>query len=152
MKVLYKLLVLTFLILFTGPVTAEVVIKPAPLTWDDVAGQDGEQLYGKLCASCHGTEGKGDGLATQALPQPVPDLTHMPRDDKGRIDHGRIEKIIAGRDREVRHDVIGMPNWEQQFRRVFNGYTVEGRHVFALKNIHALADHVESLQAVAFVD
>ncbi|MGA0265534.1 MAG: c-type cytochrome [Lysobacterales bacterium] len=136
----------------SGLAAAEVVIKQRPLTWDDVKGHNGEQLYGKLCASCHGLEGKGDGPATPALTQAVPDLTHMPRDQEGLIDHGRIEKIIAGKDRRVRHGVIGMPKWEEQFKYIRTGWNDRERYAFARKRIHELAEHVESLQEVALVD
>ncbi len=32
----------------------EVEVKQAPLTWQQAALSDGEQLYLELCASCHG--------------------------------------------------------------------------------------------------
>ena len=152
MKRWLKVMSAAALLMTTGLAAAEVVIKLEPSTWNHVDGKNGEQLYDTLCASCHGMEGKGDGPAAQALPQTVPDLTHMPRDHEGLINHGQIEKIIAGKDRKVRHDVIGMPKWGQQFKTVYPRLNDRERYAFARKKIHDLADHVESLQAVAFVD
>ena len=152
MKHWLKVLSAFALLITSGLAAAEVVIKQRPLTWDDVEGKNGEQMYATLCASCHGVEGRGDGPAAQVLPQPVPDLTHMPRDHEGLINHGRIEKIIAGKDRKVRHDVVDMPKWERQFKYVRTGWNDRERYVFARKKIHALANHVESLQAVAYDD
>lgn len=44
-------------------------INPLSATQDNL--QAGEQLYETHCASCHGTEGYGDGAAGKAL-QPSP--------------------------------------------------------------------------------
>lgn len=35
----------------------------------------GKMLYADQCASCHGTEGKGDGPAARFMSQEVPDLS-----------------------------------------------------------------------------
>src|SRR5262245_40181984 len=35
----------------------------------------GQQLYGQYCATCHGAEGKGDGIAGAGLPIKPQDLT-----------------------------------------------------------------------------
>ena len=51
------------LIAFAGTTFGEVEIKEAPLTWQQAALTDGEELFLELCASCHGVSGKGDGIA-----------------------------------------------------------------------------------------
>jgi len=38
----------------------------------------GKILYERYCASCHGTEGKGDGPAAETLQPKPPDLTQLP--------------------------------------------------------------------------
>ena len=37
--------------------------------------EQGKMLYADQCASCHGTEGKGDGPAARFMSQEVPDLS-----------------------------------------------------------------------------
>ena len=49
----------------------------------------GARLYSRLCASCHGTDGKGDGWAADRLTIPPGDLTDPARaailSDQGRL-------------------------------------------------------------------
>ncbi len=57
-------------------------IEPTPLTHDEVVmliSRDGAEIYQRLCASCHGSDGKGRGPAAAALPVPTPDLTQLTR-------------------------------------------------------------------------
>lgn len=35
----------------------------------------GKELYGKICASCHGDEGRGDGPKAKKMKQPLVDCT-----------------------------------------------------------------------------
>jgi mono/diheme cytochrome c family protein len=45
--------------------------------WDDAAAiARGEQLFQTYCVLCHGTDGKGTGVAAKGLPHPPADLTH----------------------------------------------------------------------------
>ena len=41
----------------------------------DPAVQRGQQLFAQYCVTCHGTEGKGDGISGQSLPIKPQDLT-----------------------------------------------------------------------------
>lgn len=45
--------------------------------WDDAAAiARGQQLFQTYCMLCHGTDGKGTGIAAKGLPHPPADLTH----------------------------------------------------------------------------
>jgi mono/diheme cytochrome c family protein len=46
--------------------------NPIPRSAESIAR--GRQLFQKNCAVCHGTEGRGDGVAAAALPQRPDDL------------------------------------------------------------------------------
>ena len=43
----------------------------------------GGELYGELCAVCHGKSGKGDGPAAGALKKSTPDLTVLASNNGG---------------------------------------------------------------------
>ena len=49
--------------------------NPIPRSAESIAR--GRQLFAKDCAVCHGTEGRGDGVAAAALPQRPDDLSRI---------------------------------------------------------------------------
>jgi copper transport protein len=49
--------------------------NPIPRSAESIAR--GRQLFAKNCAVCHGTEGRGDGVAAAALPQRPEDLSRI---------------------------------------------------------------------------
>ena len=49
--------------------------NPVPRSAESIAR--GRQLFAKACAVCHGTEGRGDGVAAAALPQRPKDLSRI---------------------------------------------------------------------------
>jgi len=49
--------------------------NPVPRSAESIAR--GRQLFAKACAVCHGTEGRGDGVAAAALPQRPEDLSRI---------------------------------------------------------------------------
>lgn len=51
--------------------TLLIVLQPAQAD-DTVSGQE---IFAARCATCHGTEGRGDGPAASALPRKPKDLT-----------------------------------------------------------------------------
>ncbi len=52
-----------------------------PYAGDSAAIAAGKVTFEAKCASCHGTSGKGDGPAGQALTPPAADLTNIPQGD-----------------------------------------------------------------------
>ena len=71
-------------------------ITDAPLTWKNLAVGDGEQLYGELCAVCHGAEAKGDGPAAPALRAVTPDLTLLAMKNDGVYPFDEVQRAING--------------------------------------------------------
>jgi mono/diheme cytochrome c family protein len=133
-------------LLLSGHAIAEVTVKEESLTWDKTARLSGDQLYGNLCSACHGSDGKGNGLAAAALDVHAPDLTVISATNNGTFPHKQIERLIARNDR---HEVIGdsvMPSWEQQFMYVRTGLSSFQREAYARNRIHVLTEHLESLQ------
>jgi mono/diheme cytochrome c family protein len=76
----------------------------------------GKELFLKYCASCHGTEGKGNGPVSRDLKVRVPDLTVLKSKNKGIYPIDRVMSSIDG-SRVVRaHGDRKMPVWGEVFR------------------------------------
>lgn len=129
-----------------GTSVAQVVLKQAPLDWEDTANLGGGALYNNLCASCHGVSGAGDGPAAGVLHKDVPDLRLLTIDNDGVYSHKKIERSIRGSSRDIAHGTIDMPDWEQQFMYVNPGWSTFTREAYARRNIKALVAYIETLQ------
>jgi len=56
-----------------APASAEKLTNP--MKGNDDATKKGEELYGQMCAICHGDDGEGDGMAGGNLNPPPTDFT-----------------------------------------------------------------------------
>jgi mono/diheme cytochrome c family protein len=81
----------------------------------DFSGYSGEQLYRRFCASCHGTDARGDGPVAPTLKVLVPDLTRLTRRQGEDFPTERIRRIIDGRDILAAHGARRMPVWGYEF-------------------------------------
>ncbi|HEY3515446.1 MAG TPA: cytochrome c [Gammaproteobacteria bacterium] len=104
----------------------------------------GEELYARFCASCHGTEARGDGPVSRSLNVAVPDLTRI-TSRYGQFPAGLIRDVIDGRGIDKRaHGTREMPVWGYEF------WVEEGADVDAQRAVrHAinkLVEHVRSIQ------
>lgn len=71
----------------------------------------GRKLFLQYCASCHGLEGKGDGPVVAALRSVPPDLTRIPKDNKGRFPVESLMRSISGMNKVPAHGSREMPVW-----------------------------------------
>jgi mono/diheme cytochrome c family protein len=55
---------------------AAFVSNPIPPSTESVA--KGKELFGRYCVACHGSGGKGDGMAVATLPSHLDDLSTLP--------------------------------------------------------------------------
>ena len=78
----------------------------------------GPDLYRGYCASCHGTEGKGDGPVAPALNSKVPDLTTIAQRNGGVFPATQVNKIISGDQIILAHGTREMPVWGPIFHQV----------------------------------
>lgn len=58
---------------FPAPASADAIVNP--LKGNEAATSAGKIIYIKFCVTCHGTKGKGDGIAAPGLPKPPADHT-----------------------------------------------------------------------------
>jgi mono/diheme cytochrome c family protein len=70
----------------------------------------GEELYTRYCASCHGLDGKGDGPVAPELRTRPSDLTTISRRHGG-FDMSEVAGAIDGRRAVAAHGPREMPVW-----------------------------------------
>jgi mono/diheme cytochrome c family protein len=104
----------------------------------------GEQLYHRFCASCHGAQGRGDGLVAASFKVEVPDLTLLARRAGGVFPRERIARIIDGRHVIGAHGSRSMPVWGEDFGRAQLGSPDAERATRLL--IDRIAEYLASLQ------
>ena len=103
------------IMLFTWITVAVLLL--APMTHLFAADNGGKEMYLKYCASCHGTQGRGDGPVSRDLKVKVFDLTLLRSKNKGTYPLDRVLSSIDG-SRAVRaHGTRNMPVWGEVFRQ-----------------------------------
>ena len=100
----------------------------------------GPDLYRSYCASCHGTEGKGDGPVAPALNSKMPDLTTIKQRNGGIFPAARVNKIISGDEIILAHGTREMPVWGPIFHRV------EEDRDYGEVRLQNLTDYLRSVQ------
>ena len=121
-------------------------ITEAPLTWKTLAVGDGEQLFGELCAVCHGAEAKGDGPAAPALRAVTPDLTVLAMKNDGVFPFDEVQRAINGEGEIIAHGSRQMPIWGTAFTDVRLDRKTAQRKAFARLRIYDLATYLETVQ------
>ena len=103
----------------TTGVLAAVLLGAASgvtLAQEDEIIAGGQLKYKQYCATCHGTEGKGDGHMSEILIIPPTDLTQLSKKNKGDFPFWYVYEMIDGR-KEVRgHGDRTMPVWGSVFQ------------------------------------
>jgi mono/diheme cytochrome c family protein len=113
---------------------------PPPIALESLTGRDSFDVY---CASCHGTNGTGNGPVSSALRTQPADLTMFARRNGGIFPRERVTAFIDGSGRAVpAHGSGEMPVWGVIFRGL---ETSDARTKIRLNNLVA---YVESLQRV----
>ena len=80
----------------------------------DEALQQGKADFAKLCAPCHGVDGKGEGPQAAHLPKKPADLTRITQ-RYGKFPEDRIFATISGLDMPEGHGSREMPIWGDVF-------------------------------------
>jgi mono/diheme cytochrome c family protein len=158
MKYLKPLVVTAALGLFGGVLLAvagseETAAEPRPtiqtraMTPEELSSlpkATGEQLYGLLCAACHGVDGTGSPAARQALKTPLPDLTQLRASaESGEYPRLHVAYVLRHPVSEghlTEEQVATMPNWGQVLARSGCDRVLEAAVV------QRLVDYLETLQ------
>jgi mono/diheme cytochrome c family protein len=107
------------------------------------AAVSGTYAFRTYCASCHGTDGKGEGPLAENLRFHPPDLTLIAKRNGGEFPTEKVIRIVDGRNPLKGHGGPDMPIWGDAFRNAETGY--DDASVKA--KIRGIADHLKSLQA-----
>jgi mono/diheme cytochrome c family protein len=125
----------------TRSVIVALVVGIAAMAGDS-SGEEkpdaGATLYRRYCASCHGTEGRGDGPVAGALAPRPTDLTALS------YDVPTLMRAIDGRRTIRAHGPSPMPVWGYIFEESLLGEPHRLRTV--LHELRLLAEHARDLQ------
>jgi mono/diheme cytochrome c family protein len=124
-----------------------VLAYAGPAVSADYVTMSGEDLYRRFCASCHGTQGLGDGPVAASLKVEVPDLTLIARRSRDAYPRERILRIIDGRYVIGAHGTRTMPIWGEDLSKLEIG-NPDAESVTRVV-LDRLADYVWQLQRPA---
>lgn len=130
---------------------AALLALPAALPAADIdpfTDYSGAQLFGRFCASCHGSLGFGDGPVAPTLKVLIPDLTELSRRSGGRFPEERVREIIDGRAVLPAHGTRPMPVWGYELEAQAGAGDPPVAHPrdAAQTLIDRLVEHVRSIQ------
>ncbi len=106
--------------LLNVPLASAQSQQPSPETVRLIESIQGPALYKAYCAVCHGSDGKGGGPMAPSLKMRPADLTRISVRNGGNFPIARIERIIAGTDRQLPagHGPREMPLWGPIFAQI----------------------------------
>jgi len=105
----------------------------------------GAQMYERLCSSCHGPAGHGDGPVSSLIKTGVPDLTRLALHEGGEFPTEDVRRTIDGRWDRRAHGARDMPVWGWRLYDSANSTDVQERAIVD-SMIGRLVDHLRSIQ------
>ena len=123
----------------TPPQASKTAVKKVAPAYTDPSS--GKEMYVAYCASCHGTDGTGNGPAAPALKTPPADLTQLAAKNGGAFPDAHISQIIKGDSRTAAHGNKDMPVWGPVFLQMGGHDTAQVQ-----LRIRNLTRYLESIQ------
>ncbi len=116
------LVVLSMIGLSVGCVVLAVSGTGAVVQLPEAAGSvdEGRDLFDAYCASCHGTQGDGNGPAAASMRRRPPNITGLAQANGGVFPAERVRRIVDGREIES-HGNREMPVWGDAFKATKGG-------------------------------
>lgn len=113
----------------------KIPVQPTPAS-------DGRAMFHEYCAVCHGTEGRGDGPAMDALKKRPADLTQLARKNDGKFPEIQVMNFITGYDVVAAHGTRDMPVWGELFRSL----DPDHQGISEIR-VHVLVEYIKTLQS-----
>jgi mono/diheme cytochrome c family protein len=114
-------------------------------TADEKLAAAGHGEYLRYCASCHGTNGKGDGPIAGDLRVAPADLTKISERRGGVFPQATLAEFIDGRRRVRAHGPGNMPIWGHRFDS--EAPTAPAGDIVIRGRIMLLIEYLRSIQA-----
>jgi mono/diheme cytochrome c family protein len=122
---------------FAAAATAEAPATTTP----------GRVLFVTYCASCHGSDGRGQGPAAAALRTPPADLTRLSEKYGTPLSREPLAAFIDGREDVIAHGPREMPVWGRRFLEEGDPASPQLHAEAAVhRTILVLIDYLESIQ------
>ena len=80
----------------------------------------GKSEFQSSCASCHGTDGRGNGPVSEQLKVPPSDLTMLAKNNNGVFPTNAVYETIHGSKTVAAHGTREMPIWGERFNPIIN--------------------------------
>ena len=135
-----SIVVMLFAIGVSAQDSSKPVIKSVPVK--GTSPSSGPEMFKTYCAVCHGSDGKGNGPAAQALKVPPTDLTLLSKNNSGKFPDMKVVATIRGEASLPSHGTKEMPVWGQLFWSMSHGHEGEVQQRTA-----NLTKYIEGIQA-----
>jgi mono/diheme cytochrome c family protein len=122
-----------------APQTSSPQIKHMPAPYSNPTS--GKEMYNAYCASCHGTNGHGDGPAASALKSQPTDLTLLAAKNGGVFPEAHVAAVIQGTALTAAHGGKDMPVWGPVFLALGQHQSTQVQ-----LRIHNLVQYLKSIQ------
>jgi len=120
----------------------EKTINKVPM--EPTSAASGPQMYKHYCATCHGSTGKGDGPAAEALKVAPADLTMLAKKNGGKFPTEHVMTVLRFGATEPAHGAKDMPIWGP----LFSAPDLQGQAPGVVDlRISNLTKYIESIQA-----
>lgn len=116
------------------------IVKHVPIT--NAPSNSGKDMFHSYCAVCHGTDGKGNGPAAQAMKVPPADLTALAQKNGGKYPAAHVGSVIRGQATLPSHGTEDMPVWGRLFSSISQGHESQIQ-----QRVANLVEYVGTLQA-----
>jgi mono/diheme cytochrome c family protein len=132
-------------------ITMRLVVCSVALACTGLMAQTGKDLgkreYDNNCASCHGPDGKGNGVFVEWLKRSPPDLTTISRRNAGVFPMANVYDVIEGAG--PGHGSRDMPVWGRDYNVKAAEYYVDvpySQEGYVRARILALSEYIHRLQ------
>ncbi len=107
-----------------------------------IDGISGAYTFRTHCASCHGTDGRGEGPLADSLRFHPADLTLLAKRHGGSFPTEMVVRIVDGRQPLKGHGAPDMPIWGDAFKNADTNY--DDKRVS--EKIHSVVEYLKTLQ------
>jgi mono/diheme cytochrome c family protein len=132
----------------TLSVFLSTALAQTPTTPQRVPRDFGKVEFESACASCHGTNGKGNGPLVSLLRRSPPDLTLLAKNNQGVFPMNRLYEVIDGEGVPA-HGSREMPVWGRAYRLMDAEYYFDTEYdakALVRARILALLEYLNKLQ------